>query len=141
MPWRGMDAVELRLQLVTEYREGFTSMTELCEEYGVSRKTAYKWLERYEATGAAGLIEGSRRPHRAARAMDDAVRAAVLDARHRHPSWGARKLLAWLARRAPTQDWPGRSSVCELLKREGAARAPPPPAAGAARAAAPHHAR
>jgi putative transposase len=122
MPWRGMRPMDLRLQLVAEYLDGVGSMTELCEQYGVSRKTGYKWVARYEADGPPGLSDRPRRPHHLARAMDAGVRAAVLTARQRHPSWGARKLLAWLARHAPAQAWPTRSSVCDLLRREGLIR-------------------
>ena len=63
MPWRGMSPVDLRMQLVSEYRTGLWSMTELAAEYGISRKTGYKWVERYEAEGPGALLDRSRRPH------------------------------------------------------------------------------
>ena len=56
--------MEERLRFVQDvYRPGW-SLAELCRRYGVSRKTGYKWLAEYEATGPAGLADGSHRPHR-----------------------------------------------------------------------------
>jgi transposase InsO family protein len=97
-------------------------MTELCERYGISRKTGYKWLARFEAEGAAGLVDRSRAPHRCEHRMSEAVRDALLEVRRKHPSWGPRKLLARLEARRPRTAWPAASSVGELLRREGLVR-------------------
>ena len=72
------------------------AMTELCELYGVSRKTGYKWLDRYLTPGPQGLEERSRRPRTSPRHTPDDVVAAILEARQRHPSWGAKKLVSIL---------------------------------------------
>ena len=61
MPWQELSPVNLRMRFVTEWETDCWSMTDLCAEYGVSRKTGYKWLERYEAGGPAGLHDQSRR--------------------------------------------------------------------------------
>ena len=52
MPWRQTCTVDQRVALVAEWLHDEWTMTELAERYGVSRKTAYKWVERYEAAGA-----------------------------------------------------------------------------------------
>jgi transposase InsO family protein len=126
--------VDLRAQFIREYLEGFCSMTELCRDYDISRKTGYKWVARHEAGGPMGLVDQSRRPHHYARATDEAVRQAIVEARRRHPTWGAGKLIAWLARREPAGVWPARATACDLLKRAGLVRARRrrcrPPAAG-----------
>lgn len=122
MPWREMLPMDQRLQFVTEFRSGLFTMTELVAHYGISRKTGYKWVERFEATGVTGLADQSRRPHESPTATDPELVKAVLALRHRHPRWGAKKLLAVLARRAPTTTWPGRSTVCDLLTRAGLVR-------------------
>ena len=119
MPWRETSAMEERIGFVKDHRSGVFEMRELCSRYGVSRKTGYKWLHRFEAEGAAGLVDRSRAPHHCEHRMSEAVRGALVDVRRRHPSWGPRKLLAWLERRQPDVDWPAASSVGELLRREG----------------------
>jgi len=121
MPWRGMSLMEQRLQLVTDYRTGFFTVTELAEQYGISRKTVYKWIDRAEEaeTMITGLIERSRRPHHSPHATDPALITRLVAVRKRHPRWGARKLLGVTQRADPDRAWPKRSTVCEALKREG----------------------
>ena len=52
-----------RLQFVRDFKSGQWSMTELCERYGVTRPTGYKWVARHQAGGDRGLVERSRAPH------------------------------------------------------------------------------
>ena len=107
MPWQELSPVDLRMHFVTEWQTGCWTMTELCADYQISRKTGYKWVERYEASGPRGLHDQSRRPHHSPRATDPALVEALVALRQRHPRWGAKKLLAVAARqRSPTR--PGR---------------------------------
>jgi hypothetical protein len=76
-------------------------------------------LARYLRLGPAGLEERSRRPHRAPNETADEIVAAILEARHRHPVWGGKKLRALLQRRHPRWTLPGRSTVCDILSRHG----------------------
>jgi transposase InsO family protein len=62
--------MDQRTQFVGEHLRGGRTITELCDDYGVSRKTGYKWIERYLRQGAAGLEERSRRPRRSPRTGD-----------------------------------------------------------------------
>src|SRR5712691_6874723 len=64
------------------------ALTELCDDYGVSRKTGYKWIERYLRHGPAGLEERSQRPRRSPNQTAEEIVTAILEARHRHPFWG-----------------------------------------------------
>jgi transposase InsO family protein len=98
-------------------------MTELCDQYGISRKTGYKWVGRYEAEGRAGLVDRSRCPHHSPRATDADIVERLCEARRRHPTWSARKLIAVLRRHDPTAAWPARSTGCDLLKAHGLIRA------------------
>jgi transposase InsO family protein len=111
--------MEQRLEFIREYGTGLFTMTELVAHYGVSRKTAYKWLDRYDDAGIDGLVDRSRRPQRSPQATADDVVDAVVALRRRHPHWGAKKLLAVLRRRKPTAAWPSRTTVCDLLKARG----------------------
>ena len=62
MPWQEESTMQLRRQFVQDIQRGLTPVTELAQAYGISRKTAYKWLRRYDAGGVAALADRSRRP-------------------------------------------------------------------------------
>jgi transposase InsO family protein len=110
------------MQFIREYESGLFTMSELAESYRVSRKTAYKWLQRYTDGGVLALTDQSRRPHGCAHATPPAVREAVVEARRRHPTWGAPKLIAWLRRQEPAGDWPASSTACAFLRQAGLVR-------------------
>jgi transposase InsO family protein len=107
-----------RVRFIAGLRSGL-GMAEACRSYGVSRKTGYKWLERYKLDGPSGLEERSRAPHRMPWAIDDDMQELLIAARCRHPTWGPRKLLAWLERRHRGRLFPAASSVGDLLRRRG----------------------
>ena len=112
MVWKESSRVDERMLLIGEYLKGERPMTDLCLEFGVSRKTAYKWVARYSEDGAAGLADKSRAPLSHPARRDPVVVEAVLQARRAHPHWGARKILAWLLRKQPQFDSPAVSTVC-----------------------------
>jgi transposase InsO family protein len=107
---------------IADHLRGTRSVTELCTEYGISRKTAYKWIDRFIRRGPAGLEDRPRRPRQSPNATAPIVVAALIDLRRRHPTWGAKKLLAVLHRRHPQWSLPCRSAVCNLLHRHGLIR-------------------
>lgn len=119
MPWRETWPMEQRLEFIREYESELFTMTELAAQYGVSPKTAYKWLARYAEDGLRGLADRSRRPHTSPHATAEERVEAILALRRRHPRWGAKKLLAVARRRDPKEAWPSRSTVCDLLQRHG----------------------
>jgi putative transposase len=122
MPWQGVCPMELRMRFVNAVLTEEDSITALCEEYGVSRKTGYKWLTRFQAQGPAGLAERSRAPHVVPWAVSQAQTEAIIALRRQHPSWGPKKLRAKLLTRAPAQPWPAMSTIGDLLQREGLSR-------------------
>ncbi|MGH9651178.1 MAG: helix-turn-helix domain-containing protein, partial [Terriglobales bacterium] len=111
--------MDQRTQCIADHLRDVLSITELCARYGLSRKTGYKWIDRYIRRGPAGLEDRSRRPRQAPNATAPAVVNALVELRHRHPTWGAKKLLAFLARRHKDWKLPGRSVTSALLKRRG----------------------
>src|SRR5262245_16842448 len=119
MPWREASPMDQRTQFIADFLRDARSITELCALYGVSRKTGYKWIDRYLRAGPAGLEEGSRRPRRSPNQTAAEIVTAILEARRRHPSWGGKKLLALLHKRHPRWLLPGRSTACDILKRHG----------------------
>jgi transposase InsO family protein len=111
--------MQLRRQFVQDVQSGATPMTELCVAYGISRKTGYKWLARFDADGIAALADRSRRPHSSPHATPVELVRALLEARHRHPTWGPRKLLRILRQQRYDAPWPARSTMALHLQRAG----------------------
>lgn len=111
--------MNLRMRFVTDWQTDCWTMTELCADYQISRKTGYKWVGRHEALGAAGLQDQSRRPVHSPDATDPTLVEALVALRMRHPRWGAKKLLVIAARQDRQAAWPSRSTVCDLLKARG----------------------
>lgn len=119
MPWLETAPMEQRERFIRDERLALYTMTELCARYGVSRKTGYKWLERFDAGGRAGLGDRSRAPHRCPHRIADDVAQLICRARRQHPSWGPEKLLQWLEPRHPGLDLPAISTAGDLLARRG----------------------
>jgi transposase InsO family protein len=108
-----------RMMLVSEWLAGESSMAELCRRYGVSRKTGYKFTGRYQAEGAAGLHDRRRAPHWHPNAVGEEAAAAIVAVRGKHPSWGPKKIKAWLEHRHAGIVWPAESTIGEILQRHG----------------------
>ena len=123
MAWKERSRMDNRMLLIGEYLKGETPMTQLCREFGISRKTAYKWVGRYSADGPAALGDRSRAPHSHPSRVEPAVVEALVQARRAHAHWGARKILAWLARKEPELTLPVASTVSEVFAKYGLSRA------------------
>ena len=122
MVWKVRSRVDERMLLISEYLKGERAMTDLCHEFGVSRKTAYKWVARYKADGPAGLADRSRAPLAHPARLDTVVVQALLEARRAHQHWGARKILAWLGRKQPQLERPAASTVSAIFAKYGLSR-------------------
>jgi putative transposase len=131
MSWKETNAMELRKQFIRDWKRGTRTVMELCAMYGISRKTGYKWIERYEQEGAADPMRGdwaldrSHAAHEVHNRTGEQVRSALIEVRLRHPSWGARKLLNQVSLAHPRWVLPHESTVCDLLKRQGLVTAAP----------------
>ena len=95
MPWRAILPMDEKIRFIETFHGDIFTVTELCALFGITRKTCYKWLERWKADGRPGLL---------------AIR------RH-HPSWGAAKLLRIVHRRRPSLPLPARSTAAAVFKR------------------------
>lgn len=111
--------MDQRVAMIADWLRDEWTMTELAERYGISRKTAYKWVTRYEADREHGLAERSRAPHTHGRAIDEETARAIVAVRRRHPRWGPKKLRAVLLAREPTRAWPAASTMGAALRRAG----------------------
>ncbi len=119
MPWKETCAMDQKLAFVTEYLKDTMPMTVLCEHYGISRKTGYKWAARFAQAGPPGLAERSRARHSQSGRMAPDLAEEILSLRRRRPFWGPRKLRAVLLRQAPEQAWPAASTIGDLLRAQG----------------------
>jgi putative transposase len=119
MPWKVTCVMEERLKFIAKWLEQEWSMAALCREFGISRKAGYRLLARYREEGQAGLRDRSRAPRHHPHAPSEEQAAGILEARRQHPTWGPRKLHAWLKRKHPRMAWPCPSTMGALLHREG----------------------
>ena len=119
MPWKETCLMDERTEFIVAWKRGFVPMTALCEAHGISRKSGYKWRDRYLAFGWDGLVDGSRARHELGHTMGAEIAAAVIALRQKHPLLGPRKLKQVLERDCPDFAWPAASTIGDLLRREG----------------------
>jgi transposase InsO family protein len=95
------------------------TITDLCEQFGISRKTAYKHLERYALNGLKGLQPRTHRPHTCPHRTDVDIEKLILDERRLHRTWGPRKLQMVLQTKHGIESPPAHSTIGEILRRNG----------------------
>ena len=117
MPWKESTSMSLRTEFIHLAQLENANISELCRRFGISRKTGYKWLKRYQAEGESGLADRSRRPHHSPRRSSTEVEAAVVSVRETYPAWGGRKIKAYLERKGQPQV-PSASTVTAILRRK-----------------------
>jgi len=108
-----------RLRFVMTLESGLYSMSEVCDRFGVSRRTGYKWIHRWRDKGVEGLCDEDRRPRSSPRRTPPGVEDLVVEARRAHPDWGPKKLLDLLGKRFPEVELPAKSTTAAILKRQG----------------------
>lgn len=118
MPWKEATAMSERTKFVEQAHLGCVNFSRLCQTYGISRTTGYKWLQRFAAEGIDGLQERSRRPQHSPKQTPAEVENAILHVRFQHPSWGGVKILAYL-RRQGWNNLPSASTATAVLRRNG----------------------
>ncbi len=97
MPWKASSVMEERLRFVARLLDG-EAMTEVCREFGISRKTGYKIYDRYKEHGLAALSDRSRRPVRYANQLPEQIEGLIVRLKAEKPHWGARKIRERLVR-------------------------------------------
>ena len=122
MPWRktnpDMERVKFIAALEAAPATG-ASFTEICRDAGISRPTGYKWLRRFQEDGAAGLLQRRPLAFEHPNATPVLVADAIANVRRNHPTWGPKKVKAFLARNEPDLDLPALSTIGEILDRRG----------------------
>jgi len=119
MPWTETNVVDQRTEFVLRALRNTEPFSELCGEFGIARKTGYKWKERFLQQGLDGLGDQSRKPDSSPNGVSEAMVCQIVKLRMAHPSWGARKLRAVLARTVPENELPSESSFKRILDRAG----------------------
>ena len=119
MPWKEVSIMDERLRFVARLLEG-EKMTDVCREFGISRKTGYKIFDRYQQDGPIALSDRSRRPVRYANQLPEQIEKLVVTAKRDKPHWGARKIRELLVRRmAGDVRIPATSTIHAVLDRHG----------------------
>ncbi len=122
MPWKESSVVEERLCFVGRLLDG-ESMTDMCEQFGISRKTGYKIFNRYKEHGLEALSDRSRRPVRYANQLPQPIESLIVTLKRDKPHWGARKIRELLIRRLDGDvRIPAKSTIHAVLDRHGLVR-------------------
>jgi putative transposase len=134
VPWNEKSILDERVSFIIDWQRGEATVAELCRRYGVSETTGHETINRFKSEGWDGLKEHSRAPHCHPNAVAEGIAVAVLAVRRQHPTWGPKKIQAWLAAKRPDEAWPAQSTIGVLLDRAGLVvrrrvrrRAPPQP--------------
>jgi transposase InsO family protein len=117
MTWKKFSVLERRLKLVKSALRAQKGMTQLCRQFGFSRKTGYKWLNRFVQQGRQGLRDRSKRPQGCRRQTSKFWLKEIRRLHRRYRSWGSRKLAAYLRRQFPRRRTPAARTVAAWLKR------------------------
>ena len=114
MPWKEKTVEELRKEFAEAAKES-TNFSSLCREFGITRATGYKWVNRYELQEA--LSDRSRRPNTIANKTPKSIELQILEARQNHPGWGAKKIKVFLERKGT--EMPCAKTINNILNRNG----------------------
>ncbi len=116
MAWEKYKVEQQRLDVVQAYMSGDSSMTHICKQYGVSRKTGYKWYQRFLEQGEEGLLDLSKAPNTPNICYTDQQIDKAIDLKLRHRTWGPKKILIKLKEYYPDQNWPSPTRLYEIFK-------------------------
>lgn len=120
MPWKEVKPMHQKVLFIADYLRASASMVDLCAAYGISRKTGYKWVQRYHELGFGGLSERSRRPAHSPDRVPYRLQQAIIELRQQFQSApGAKKLQTLLAQRYPNEVIPSKSTIYNILNRAG----------------------
>ena len=115
MPWREISVMDQKEEFVLRALAEDMPFTMLCREYGIARRTGYKWKRRFLNEGRSGLIDRSRRPDSSPSALSEETIIRIIRIRSSHPSWGAKKIARIIEGNTQSQDTPSVASVYRIL--------------------------
>lgn len=120
MPWTEVTPMDQKVLFLADYLRKSNSFTELCTACGISRKTGYKWVERYLQKGPEGLREQSRKPHSNPQQTPPGIRREIVTLREKgRIKLGPDKLRSMLLGRYGEEEVPSRTTIYNILRQEG----------------------
>lgn len=118
MPWTETRPMQ-RLDFIRASQTGTEPFSTLCRRFGISRKTGYKWLQRFNPDDPASLFDQPRTRLTHPERLPPEIIQQLIDVRVKHPDWGPKKVRAWLINHQVPFDVPAASTIGDTLKREG----------------------
>jgi len=122
MAWKMVLPMEERIRFILAVEQGDYSVAELCRQYGISRKTGYKWIRRYRADGLEGMRERSRRPLHCPHKTSQQWVDRIIQEKLKHPRWGPKKIRVILQDRGRAEPVPAASTIGHILDGAGLVR-------------------
>ena len=119
MAWMQVKVKEQRTNFINDVLKNQNNFTGLCRKYDISRKTGYKWLERYQIEGLDGLCDRSKAPLLRPNTIEDYIINQIIEVRIKYPKWGPKKIHWWLTENKPNVKWPTPSSIGNIFDRYG----------------------
>lgn len=119
MPWKELKVIDERQQFINDFNNESYNFSELCRRFNISRKTGYKWLARFKSQGPDGLFDLKREPHHQPRLISQDVVDLFISVKSEHSTWGPKKILAFIKRNHELEKYPCKTSVENILKRNG----------------------
>lgn len=119
MAWKVSKVEEQRQQLIDSYHDGKKSLADICRQFGISRKTAYKWLARYQQEGSNGLKDRSKAPHHQNQKTNEEVINHIIALKHQREAWGPKKIRARLKEDWPSISFPSTTTIGNILEEHG----------------------
>jgi len=121
MPWKEVKPMDQKLLFIADHLREVTTFSDLCDRFGISRKTGYKWVARYRELGLGGLQDQCRRPHDHPLTTPYTVRQMIKELRSSHPKDppGPKKIQVLLERTHPDWEIPSKTTIYKILVEEG----------------------
>lgn len=119
MPWKELKPMDQKIQMLAYWQTELFSITDLSQKYGISRKTVYKWLNRYKEIGVDGLKEFSRRPVSSPSQTSEEIIELIVKEKLKNRKRGPKKIYSQLKRQYPRLDIPAPSTIGHWLKKNG----------------------
>lgn len=119
MPWKMEKPMDQKVKLISSWLEENYDITELAIKYDISRKTVYKWLNRYIKEGLSGLEDKSRASHDHPNITGIDKIDRIVDYKLKHKTWGPKKIIDCLEKKYPEETWPSISTAGDWLKKKG----------------------
>ena len=117
MPWNQTCPMDERTRFIDTYLTRKYSMSEQCARFNISRKTGYKWLDRFREGGKPALVDLSRAPRSCPHKTPAEIEKLIVKTRKDHPKWGAPMIIDYLAPKHPHLSLPAYSTAHDILKR------------------------